>query len=77
MVEDTETGEQHEVDYPDIDKHVEAMNKHAGYERYKVAPTTRSAPDAKGFHRVSVVSSAVRTRRSSHRAPPNRRRSYP
>lgn len=38
VYEDTETGEQHEVDNEDINRRVEALNHAAGYERYKVVP---------------------------------------
>jgi hypothetical protein len=44
MIEDTETGAQREVDNTDIDKHVEALNKRAGYERYRVAPYHKISP---------------------------------
>lgn len=37
-VEDTETGERHEANLGYVDKIVEKMNEHAGYERYKEIP---------------------------------------
>jgi hypothetical protein len=38
LYEDTETGEQHEIDNAGVEKRVEALNRGAGYERYKVVP---------------------------------------
>jgi hypothetical protein len=38
VYEDTETHERHEIDNAGVEKRVEALNRGAGYERYKVVP---------------------------------------